>query len=77
IPLTAVGKTFKPALRLDAVRRVFEHEVGQIAASSQVQALSDERHGQRGDIHVPGLTAAQREQLHQRLGGYAVRYVVY
>ncbi len=42
--VAAVGKTFKPALRLDAVRRVFEHEVGQIAASSDVQALSDECH---------------------------------
>ncbi|AIG01505.1 AMP-binding domain protein [Pseudomonas fluorescens] len=77
IPLTAVGKTFKPALRLDAVRRVFEYEVGQVVAGSQVQALSDERHGQRVDIHVPQLSAVQREQLEQRLSGFAVRYVLH
>lgn len=77
IPLTAVGKTFKPALRLDAIRRVFEDEVWQVAAASRVEAHSDERHGPRVDIHVPNLSAIQREQLDQRLGGFAVRYVVH
>ncbi|MNN91907.1 AMP-binding domain protein [compost metagenome] len=77
IPLTAVGKTFKPALRLDAIRRVFEQEVWQVAAPSRVEAHSDERHGQRVDIYVPQLSAVQSEQLKQRLSGYAVRYVLH
>jgi fatty-acyl-CoA synthase len=77
IPLTAVGKTFKPALRLDAIGRVFEEEVWQVAADGQVEVLSDDRHGQRVDIRVPGLDAGQREQLEQRLGGYAVRWALY
>lgn len=74
IPLTAVGKTFKPALRLDAIARVFEQEVGQVADGGKVKALSDERHGQHVEIRVPNLSASQREQLTQRLDGYAVRY---
>ncbi|UCR84432.1 acyl-CoA synthetase [Pseudomonas chlororaphis] len=74
IPLTAVGKTFKPALRLDAIRRVFEDEVRQVAEGIRVEAVSDERHGQRVDIHVPDLDATRRAALDQRLSGYAVRY---
>ncbi|PMY68868.1 MULTISPECIES: acyl-CoA synthetase [Pseudomonas] len=74
IPLTAVGKTFKPALRLDAIRRVFEDEVRQVAEGIRVEAVSDDRHGQRVDIHVPGLDATRRAALEQRLSSYAVRY---
>lgn len=74
IPLTAVGKTFKPALRLDAIRRVFESEVHPLAADALVEALSDERHGHRVQIQVPGLTEAQRQALDKQLSGYAVRY---
>ncbi|MGY4664492.1 fatty-acyl-CoA synthase [Pseudomonas chlororaphis] len=74
IPLTAVGKTFKPALRLDAIRRVFEDEVRQVAEGIRVEAVSDDHHGQRVDIHVPGLDATRRAALEQRLSGYAVRY---
>lgn len=74
IPLTAVGKTFKPALRLDAIRRVFESEVRQLVEDASVEALSDERHGQRVHIKVPGLTDSQRAALDKRLSGYTVRY---
>ena len=74
IPLTAVGKTFKPALRLDAIRRVFESEVQQWAADARVEALSDDRHGQCVHIHVPGLTEAKRQALDKHLSGYSVRY---
>lgn len=77
IPLTAVGKTFKPALRLDAIRRVFEEEVGQVTRGAQVDARSDERHGQRVDIRIPNLSISQHQQLKQRLDGYAVRYAVH
>lgn len=77
IPLTAVGKTFKPALRLDAIRRVFEEEVGQVTRGGQVEVRSDERHGQQVDIRIPNLSDSQHAQLKQRLDGFAVRYAVH
>ena len=77
IPLTAVGKTFKPALRLDAIRRVFEEEVGQVTRGGQVEVRSDERHGQQVDIRIPNLSDSQHAQPKQRLDGFAVRYAVH
>lgn len=77
IPLTAVGKTFKPVLRLDAIRRVFEEEVGQVTRGGQVEVRSDERHGQQVDIRIPNLSDSQHAQLKQRLDGFAVRYAVH
>ncbi|MFU1922522.1 hypothetical protein ACM6PT_36090, partial [Klebsiella pneumoniae] len=43
MPVTAVGKTFKPALRLDAIRRVLEEESRRIAEDIRVEVVADER----------------------------------
>lgn len=74
IPVTAVGKTFKPALRFDATRRVLEDVLGAIAPGVQVEVVTDDRHGQVAEVHVPGLDAALREQLASRMAGYSVKF---
>lgn len=72
LPVTAVGKTFKPALRLDAIRRVFEEETRDLQPAPRIEVVADERHGQKARIFVAGLDAAARGLIGKRLGAYAV-----
>ncbi len=72
IPLTAVGKTFKPALRLDAIRRVLEDEVRHLQPRPSVEVIADDRHGQKARLCVGTLDLDSRAALASRLGGYAV-----
>lgn len=74
IPLTPVGKTFKPALRFDAIRRVFQAALADLDGDLRVEVLSDERLGQLAHIHGAGLDAARQEAIARRLSGFAVRY---
>ena len=74
MPVTAVGKTFKPALRLDAIRRVLEEESRRIAEDIRVEVVADERHGQLAHLHVPALDERRRAALEELLGGYALNY---
>jgi len=73
IPLTAVGKTFKPALRFDAIRRVFEEVLSSIDPAISVEVLADDRHGQLAHIRVPQLDDSRRAEIEQRLAGFAVK----
>ena len=72
LPVTAVGKTFKPALRFDAIRRVFEEETRDLVPAPRIEVVADERHGQKAKLFVAGLDAASRLLLSQRLSAYAI-----
>ncbi|MGH8354377.1 MAG: acyl-CoA synthetase, partial [Pseudomonas sp.] len=74
IPVTAVGKTFKPALRFDAIRRVFHDCLAQIDPAIRVEVEADDRHGQLAHIRVPQLDTAKRAAIETRLAGFAVRF---
>ncbi len=74
LPVTAVGKTFKPTLRHDAIRRVFEQVLAPLAPGLSVDVRADDRHGQLAHIRVPDLHDQRRSALEQRLAGFAVRY---
>ncbi|BCG26802.1 acyl-CoA synthetase [Pseudomonas tohonis] len=74
LPVTAVGKTFKPTLRHDAIRRVFEQVLAPLAPGLSVEVRADDRHGQLAHIRVPDLHDQRRSALEQRLAGFAVRY---
>jgi fatty-acyl-CoA synthase len=83
MPLTAVGKIFKPALRVDAMRRVAEQLLADLntdAASMKVEIVADARHGQLIRVSLAGAADAARQQLvaqvHQRLDPLTVRHEV-
>ncbi|WP_137818027.1 acyl-CoA synthetase [Pseudomonas sp. 2FG] len=73
IPVTAVGKTFKPALRFDAIRRVFEESLRHLDPTIRVEVIADDRHGQLARIHVTQLDTARRAAIENCLVGFAVR----
>src|SRR3989338_1625522 len=72
IPLTAVGKTFKPALRFDAIARVYQSALTEIDARLRVEVLSDDKRGQIAHIYIPADQAALADAVSQRLAGFAV-----
>jgi fatty-acyl-CoA synthase len=72
IPLTAVGKTFKPALRFDAIARVYQTALAELDSRLRVDVLSDDQRGQVAHIHLPADQAVLAEAVTQRLAGFAV-----
>ena len=63
IPLTAVGKVFKPALRLDATRRAVSRMLADLrppGATLRVEAGTHAVHGQLITVHVGGVADAAR-----------------
>ncbi|MBL0149473.1 MAG: acyl-CoA synthetase [Ideonella sp.] len=83
MPLTAVGKIFKPALRVDAMRRVAERLIDDVAppgVTLSVAVLPHATHGQVIRVNVAGASAEAAEaieaQLHARLDPLAVRHEV-
>ncbi|MDT4869444.1 2-succinylbenzoate--CoA ligase [compost metagenome] len=72
IPVTAVGKTFKPSLRFDAIRRVYQAALAELDDSIRVEVLSDERLGQLAHIHLPRRDTQLEERVARRLAGFAI-----
>ena len=83
IPLTPVGKIFKPALRWQVIERVFAEELevlGDLAASLNVTAAEDKLHGTLVSIRAscgPGVTpAALEEKIREVLAHYTIHFTV-
>lgn len=77
MPLTAVGKIFKPALRMDAMRRVAEQLLEGLGAAVEVRV--DATHGQVIRVTLPATLAgagrAEAEaRVHAQLGPLTVRH---
>jgi fatty-acyl-CoA synthase len=77
MPLTAVGKIFKPALRRDAARRAIQsvlEPIVQEGIAIEVEVLPHERHGTLTRIMArPGATTTD-EHLRRRIDELVVRY---
>ena len=80
IPLTAVGKVFKPALKWDAIRRVYEKELAglkDLAKSVDVIVAENKVHGESATITVTPLDNATPEQIRQKISDLLARYTVH
>ena len=83
LPLTAVGKVFKPQLRWEAARRVFTDTLA-ILANQGLDILvavgPHPEHGSLATVTVNGVPEAAREsvekQVHERLGPFVMRHEV-
>jgi fatty-acyl-CoA synthase len=83
IPLTGVGKIFKPALRIDAAERMVRGVLADLAGGGvhlQVAVQSHAAHGQVIRVDAEGAAGAAREaveqQIHARLGPLPWRHEV-
>jgi fatty-acyl-CoA synthase len=80
MPLTGVGKIFKPALRLDAARCAFEAALAPIKAEGvaiDVTVRNDVTHGTLAVVRVAnGSSDAVVKRCAELLGGFQIRHVV-
>ncbi len=81
LPLTGVGKIFKPALRQDAIRRVYEEITAPLAAAAgrgvTVTVAADPVHGTLATIGLAGSEDADLSQaITAALAPFIVRHAV-
>jgi fatty-acyl-CoA synthase len=83
VPLTPVGKIFKPALRWDAIGKVYARELealGKSVRSISVAVSEDKVHGAVAEIRIHPAAgadpAAIEARVHELLARYTVRYQV-
>ncbi len=78
LPLTGVGKIFKPSLRADAIERVFTQELGSLSLSSDKATISVENHPTHGMMAVVSLSGSPDADLEKKivdkLGAYTVSH---
>ncbi len=81
IPLTPVGKIFKPALRWESIRKVYAQELSALQGMSEkieVKVSEDKIHGSLAVITIvplPGVSEATiRDKVSEVLARYTVRY---
>ena len=71
IPLTAVGKVFKPALRWDATRRAVRRmlvEVMPAGAAAEVEVGANPVHGSLITVGIGGVAEGERSALARQIG---------
>ena len=81
LPLTGVGKIFKPALRLDAVRRVYEEICTPLAAKAgrgiTVSVAADPVHGTLATIRLVGSEDGElATEIHTALAPFSVKHAI-
>ncbi|MBW2284391.1 MAG: acyl-CoA synthetase, partial [Deltaproteobacteria bacterium] len=79
IPLTAVGKIFKPKLRWDATRRVYERELaalGDLAQSVEVSVAEDKVHGTKATVRIKAAEGADQAEIQKKVPEILARYTI-
>ncbi len=83
MPVTGVGKIYKPALRLQAAQLAFEAALAPLrgeGVTAGVTVRSDPTHGMLAAVSVTELGGASREAIVKRyselLGGFQLRHVI-
>ena len=77
LPQTAVGKIYKPALRLDAARRAFEAALAPLATSIDVDVAAHPVHGTLAIVTAPAAERATLEsEIDAILGAYAIAHEI-
>jgi len=83
MPLTTVGKIFKPPLRSDAVRRVYAEALSSVLPahlSWEIQVEPNPQHGMLATLILSGIPEEQRAHVHEQiaraLGVYVVKYQI-
>jgi len=83
VPLTTVGKIFKPALKWDLTRRVFELELeamADVVNKIEVVVAEDKIHGSSAVITIEPLATISVDEAKMKvdelLGGFAIHYQI-
>jgi fatty-acyl-CoA synthase len=80
VPLTAVGKIFKPALRWDSTKRVYEGELaalGDLVQTVKVEVAEDRIHGTKVTIRIKAASGVSPDEIKKRVPEILSRYTLY
>jgi fatty-acyl-CoA synthase len=84
MPLTGVGKVFKPQLRWDAAQRVFTQMLGPLIEQGircEVSVGAHDTHGSLATVTIRGVPIGSREavaqQVHERLNPFVIRHEIH
>ena len=80
IPLTAVGKIFKPALKWDAIKRTYEKELkalGSVAESFDVSVGEDKIYGTSVSIKIKPSSGVSQEEIKKHVSEILANYTVH
>ena len=78
MPVTAVGKIFKPALRQDATKRAIQAALSALTVeghSVDVRLVPDERYGMLARITVRAAASGASEDLRRRIDALLARFI--
>ncbi|MEW6185203.1 MAG: acyl-CoA synthetase [Thermodesulfobacteriota bacterium] len=79
IPLTPVGKIFKPALRWESIRRVYEQELAGLTGlveNVEVTVTEDKVHGALAAIKISPVIGKSQEMIKEKVSEILARYTV-
>ncbi len=80
MPVTAVGKIFKPALRWDVARRTFEEALENVKSAVQELKVEVGPHSVHGTIAKISVSGGEKEaverQIHEALKEFTIRYEI-
>jgi fatty-acyl-CoA synthase len=78
MPMTSVGKIFKPLLRSDAIRRVVVEDVAEICHPVQVEVdvVAGGKRGMQVAVTLPAGLADRKDAIEKALDGYLFEHSV-
>ncbi|MBW1889958.1 MAG: acyl-CoA synthetase [Deltaproteobacteria bacterium] len=79
LPLTSVGKIFKPALRWDATRRVYEDALKALeglTSSMQVSVVEDKVHGALAHIDIQPAEGVSGQEIEKKVEDLLSRFTI-
>jgi len=79
MPLTPVGKIFKPALRWEAIKRVYQAElevIGDMVEAVEVTVKEDKIHGSLASIRIKAAPKVSKDKIRDRVSEILARYTV-
>ena len=79
MPLTPVGKIFKPALRWQAIQKVYQSELETIKdlfASMEVTVSEDKIHGSVVALKIKAASGVSNDQIREKVSDILARYTV-
>jgi fatty-acyl-CoA synthase len=79
IPLTPVGKIFKPALRWESIRKVYQEELSALqglADKTEVKVAEDKVHGSLATITITPAAGVSEETIRGKVAEILARYTV-
>jgi len=80
MPLTAVGKLFKPALKWDAIQRTYQKELtalGDQADAVNVTAVGDKVHGTLVEIEIVLASGVTQDSIKKQVADILAQYTGY